>query len=235
MKLKDKDYINANVKLNDIIDENPSILLFLEHFDIDFLVKEKTVEAICNERNISIPFFLTFINMFFGFAPPNQMDFKISDISALLSFLKKSHSYFRDEKYPEIKKLIKRLYDFNKLPEIKFVGKFFDEYYDEVNEHLEYEEKVVFPYFQKLLLKQKKKSNNKFNVKVYKNHHSDIQYKLDELKELLLKHIPLQDDREIRRKIVIQLFELESYLVIHSKIEDLILIPIIESIEEKND
>lgn len=113
------------------------------------------------------------------------------------------------------------------------VDKFFNDYFIEVKEHLNYENEVVFPYALDLInknIKQKNKSDS-FNVLVYKEHHDDIEEKLADLKNLLIKYLPQENDQQLRRNLLFCLFELELDLNIHSQIEDLILIPLLEKIE----
>lgn len=70
-----------------------------------------------------------------------------------------------------------------------------------------------------------------FSVKDYRDHHNDIEEKLEDLKNLLLKHLPVKNDQHIRRKLLFSLFELEFDLNVNTQIEDTILIPLVENLE----
>jgi regulator of cell morphogenesis and NO signaling len=226
-----KTYITPDLKMADLIMENPALLLLMEHFELDFIVHDKTVAQVCSENNISQLVFITFGNLYNGFAPTRKENYSNDDISVIIRFLTNSHSYYKKDKYPEIKHYINQLFTQNDAPEIKLVEKFFNEYFEEVNEHLEYEEKVAFPFFCELLKGARNQGRNSFSVREYSEHHSDIETKLADLKNLLLKHIALKNDRTVRRKLLFSLFELEFDLKIHSMIEELILIPFIDQIE----
>ncbi len=228
-----RNYILPGMKVSEIILENPSLLLLLEHFELNFPFHDKTIIDLCSENNISIDVFISFANLYNGFSPAGNFSFAKEDIYSIILYLKNSHNYYENEKYPEIKNYIEQLYQVNSLPEIKLIGKFFDEYFEEVKEHLAYENKVVFPYFYKLLGKQQTETGGTaFSVKEYRDHHSDIEFKLNDLRELLLKHIPVKNDRVLRRKIITSLFEVEYDLNIHSTIEETILIPLISKLEK---
>ncbi len=67
----------------------------------------------------------------------------------------------------------------------------------------------------------------------YKEHHDDIEEKLDDLKNLLIEYLPLKEGRNMRRRLLFKLFELEHDLRIHSRIEDYILIPLVTSMEKR--
>ena len=223
------------MKMADIIFENPSILLLMEHFGLNFIVHEKTVAQLCIENNISEKVFVSFANLYNGFHLSGEENFSNSDIENIIMYLKNSHNYYENEKYPEIKSLIHKLYSKNNSPEIKLIDKFFNEYFEEVKEHLLYENATAFPYFYELLTNKNSQNTiakKDFSVNEYSEHHTDIESKLNDLKELLLKYVPVQNDRVLRRKIVVSLFELEYDLNIHSTIEETVLMPLIGRLEK---
>ena len=49
-----KSYITKDKKMLDLINENYSLLLCLQHFDIDFSVDNMTVKALCSENKINL-------------------------------------------------------------------------------------------------------------------------------------------------------------------------------------
>lgn len=231
-----KTFVKSAMKMSDLIFENPSLLLMMEHFDINIVVRNKTVEQICNENQINQQVFISIANLYNGFNPSSaENNVDRPDTESIIFFLKNSHRYYLDEKIPEIRNYIHKLYTKNNNPEIRLVEKFFDEYSQEVMEHLEYEDIIAFPYFSYLAHDNKHSGSKdtKFSAEEYREHHTDIETKLGELKNLLLKHIPLKQDRSLRRKLLISLFELEYDLTIHSVIEESILIPLIKKIEKQ--
>ena len=104
------------------------------------------------------------------------------------------------------------------------VEKFFNNYFNEVREHLDYENETVFPYITKLYQKIAERGNvtlpDTYSVADYQEHHDDIEEKL-----------PNNDEPQVRRKLLFTLFELDYDLTIHSKIEDQILIPLVQQME----
>lgn len=229
-------YITPETRMAEVILEHPSILLLMEHFGLDFIVHEKTVEQLCRSNNISAKVFTAFANLYNGFHLSGEEEFSNEDISDIITYLRNSHNYYENEKYPEIKYFIRELYKLNDSPEIKLIEKFFNEYFEEVKEHLSYENRVVFPYFNNLLRGIKntdmKSGRSDFSVHEYSEHHTDIESKLNDLKELLLRHVPVQNDAALRRKIIVSLFDLEYDLNIHSAIEETVLMPLIGRLEK---
>jgi regulator of cell morphogenesis and NO signaling len=228
-----KTYIKPDMKMSDLINENYSLLLLLEHLEIDFAVGDQTVRQVCKENNINQSVFLVVSNLYNGFYPNKDEIFLIDGISDIIKLLKNSHRFYKEDKYPEIKEYIHKLHEKHKTNDIVMIESFFKEYFEEVLEHLNYEEKIAFPYFCQLIETEAIQTKSKFSAGEYKEHHSDIETKLSDLKNLMLKHIAVKTDLTLRRKFLYCLFELEFDLKIHSIIEEMILLPLIAQIEKQ--
>ena len=229
-----RSYIAQEMKMVDLINENHSLLLFLQHFDIDLPVGNKTVGELCEEYGINLKAFLEIGNLYNGFYPADRDIINTESISSVLMFLKNSHRLYKENIYPELELYLHRIKGGETSKDFQLIAKFFDDYISEVWEHFRYEDEIVFPYFDMLLEGGKGAGDSTFSVKDYRSHHTDIETKLTDLKNLLLKHIKVKQDFNIKRKFLTTLFELESELMIHSDIEENMLIPLIEKIEEVN-
>ncbi len=226
-----KTYITSDMKMSDLIIENPKLLLLLEHFEVDFAVKDKSVEQLCEDNKIDLPVFLVFGNLYNGFFPDKTEINALKDISTIIRFLKNSHKFYKHDKYPELKSFLVQLHKRQATEDILLIEKFFNDYFVEVLEHLDYEESIVFPYICRLTEEGMIARKLNFSASEYSDHHTDIETKLTDLKNLLLKHISLKNDFSLRRKFLFSLFELEFDLNIHSLIEDSILLPLVGKIE----
>lgn len=213
------------MKVYDLIEENHTLLLMLQHFEIDFRVDDLTVKQLCEENNISERLFIAVANLYNGFKPKKNPLRSIDDVMLIIGFLRNSHKYYREDKYPQISNYIHQLQERHPGKELKLLEQFFNEYFDEVMEHLDYEDDVAFPYFVKLITDKENEQKELYSAKEYSDHHTDIELKLKDLKNLLLKHITTSFDLTIKRKLLFSLFELEHDLYIHSLIEETILIP----------
>ncbi len=223
-------FARPDTKLFDLILENPNLLTMLEHFGLETIVGDLTFAEFCEKNNVKTEIITTITNLYNGFHNIEIDIFRQNDIEFIVKFLKKSHNYYLREKYPEIQDLISKIEKKIHNQEIKLISQFFNEYFNEVAEHLEYEDKIVFPYITNLL-NNSKNNPNSFSVREYQEHHTDIEYKLTELCNLLLKHIKLQDADYLKSKLLNSILELEQDLYVHSIIEDKILIPLVHKIE----
>lgn len=219
-------YILSHHKMVDLIEENPALLLCLQHFNIEDQVGDQTVEELSTNYHISEMLLTTVANLYNGYYPQHGLELSSEDILHLIAFLHHSHRYYRQEMYPQIQHYIHQLQESNpEIEELTLIEKFFYTYYNEVKEHLLYEDEVAFPYYKGLLSQEPHAKVSNYSSKDYHNHHSDIELKLTDLKNLLLKHISVKRDYAIRRRLLLAIFELSSDLYIHSRIEDTLLIP----------
>ncbi|HLN54071.1 MAG TPA: hypothetical protein VK212_10215 [Lentimicrobium sp.] len=226
--------IIEETKASEVIDGNPLTLLMLEHFNIPLGIKEKTVGQLAAENQIDIDIFLSIINLYSGHIPEPKMISSIEDVTSILNFLKNSHQHYLIEQFPLLTMYLSDISKHNTHAEIELLTRFFDDYLDEVAEHLKYEDEIVFPYITNLTHRSSVNltpSQSKFSISDYRSHHNDIEEKLVDLKNLLIRYLPSQNDAQSRRKLLFALNDLEADLHIHSLIEDVILIPIVERLE----
>lgn len=229
--------IKPDSKASDIIEHNPLLLLLFEHLKIPLGLQEKTVEQLCSEHAIELKFFLVISNLYNGFNPnPSEVE-SLQNIRLIISYLENNHKHYTTEKFPLLTSYISEISKLNSHPEIELLKRFFDEYLDEVSDHLKYENTIVFPYVLKLAYQKTDETNsggNKYSMADYRGHHDDIEEKLTDLKNLLIRYLPPDKDMQVRRRLILTLNELEFDLHIHSLIEESILIPIVEKLEQLN-
>ena len=202
------------MELHELIEKNNRILLLMEHFGTGFTVADLTIEELCRLRDINPEIFACFCNLYNGnfqnfYEPKNS-----EDINQIIVFLENAHRYYTDEIYPEIKYYIKKLSEINDTDDINMLEKFFELYFSEVKKHLEYEQKKLFPMLRAMDFSAKGGS---------KVRHGDIETKLADLKNLLLKHIRLVDKNGLKRKLLTAILEFQFDLNVHSMIEESLL------------
>ncbi|HLO91148.1 MAG: hypothetical protein ACM3ME_08905 [Chloroflexota bacterium] len=220
------------------IDRNPRLLLMFEHLEIPLGLQDKTIAQVCQETGIDANLFLIIARLFNGIHPNlMQLEALNGDIPLIIRYLENSHRNYITEKFPLLTILINDICKVNIHPEVELLKRFLDDYLDEVAEHLKYENTVVFPYVLALSgnkLPAAGMALEEYSMSEYRRHHDDIEEKLADLKNLLIKYLPAHNDIHFRRKLLLSLDELEFDLHIHSLIEENVLIPIVENFEKNN-
>lgn len=226
--------IDSDMKVAEIILKNPYFLLMLDHFGIQLEVHEKSVKQICQEYRIDTELFVTFANLFNGQETVASTDLQPQTIPQIIHYLQRCHRYYLEEKIPEIESFLQQLNAEGDAKKISLAEQFFQEYVAEVRIHLQYENDLVFPYVLNLyqqVMHSPIIDRGELTIRDYQDRHHDIEEKLTDLKNLLIKYLPVTESTPILRNLLFTLFEFESDLNIHTLIEDCILIPLVERLE----
>lgn len=139
----------------------------------------------------------------------------------LVEYLKQSHIYYRDTA------LVKLENDFSELlspcPQRSqdIFREFLSGFKKEMEKHFIYEEEVLFPYAEKLIA-----GEAGAEIEEVAPEHNNIQEKLSDLHNLVLKSLPPECDNDKHNAILDFLAYMEKDLACHTSIEDDILIPL---------
>ncbi len=148
----------------------------------------------------------------------------------ILNFLRKSHRYYRDVMVPNLATGLERLTEPCTEQQRQTLWKFFTEYKQELLNHFSYEENVAFPYIEAMLGGER---SALFSMVEYEQNHSNVQEKLDDLKNLIIKYRPAECREEDVNQVLYCLYALEMDLEKHTFIEDDVLIPAATRLEER--
>lgn len=218
------------MKLAVMLKSNPSLIPMLPRFGIALGFGEKSIEEVCSKYGVAVDFFLLICNVYTHseYIPKNDELFEI-DMTGLIPYLQASHKYYRQEQIPVLEQKLASIVAVCEPNSARMLQRFFDEYRGEVFNHFDYEENVVFPYIQDLYRFKKVET---YDINQFEKNHSNIEDKLNELISILIKYIPENVAQQERIDALNSIFTLVSDLNKHSLIEDKILVPYVEKIEQ---
>jgi len=216
-------------KMSDLICENYPMLLVMSRFGIALGFGEKNIGEVCRMNNVDTCTFLTVVNYLSNMASGSiPAVSNCLSLESLITYLHNSHDYFLKFRLPQIRaKLLEAIS--NSSDDVTFViRRFFDEYAEEVNKHMLYEEKTVFPYVRGILNGEKKQ---KYNISIFMKRHDQIELKITELKNILIKYYPGTANNMLN-SVLFDIFSTEEDLASHNHIEDSLFIPAILELEK---
>jgi regulator of cell morphogenesis and NO signaling len=217
-------------KMSDLICDNYPMVLVMYRFGIGLGFGDKTIGEICRQNEVDIYTFLAVVNFLVEkrTTPTEHADENLS-VEALILYLHNAHDYFLKFRFPHLR--IKLVEAINDCPDdVAFIiTKFFDEYTEEVEKHMRYEEKTVFPYVRGLL---KGKENTKYNISIFRKRHDQLEMKIIELKNLLLKYYPGKGSHSLN-SVLFDIFATEQDLFTHNLVEDNLFTPAILKLEKQ--
>lgn len=217
-------------KMIDLISDNYSMLQGLGAFGIRLGFGDKTVEEVCVSQKVDCYTFLAVVNFVINGYVPKETDERIS-VETILGYLRASHRFFLDFQLPSIREKLKTtLCQDDNLTTL--ILHLYDEYAHDIQKHMRYEEKTLFPYVEALL---RGEQTSKYNVEIFSKHHSDTTGKFQELKSIIIKYLP--QDSLSNNKLTATLYDIynnEEWLLNHANVEDHIFIPAIRLLENRN-
>jgi len=233
--------IEKDMKLADVLHHDHNLIPVISRFGIKLGFGENTIEEICATQQLDTDFLLTILNTFHDPRYFADRHLKSFPVGLLISYLKETHKNYLNERLPYIALLINRLTETssNHKTAYQLLMNFFVEYKKELTKHIEREEKVVYPYVLQLeaaivsgttsdeLLQQV----NTYSITDYEEEHENVEEKLFDLKNIILKYLPPTTDQNLCFTILHELFILEKDLNEHARIEDTILVPKVEEME----
>jgi regulator of cell morphogenesis and NO signaling len=229
--------VTGQMKLFEFINSDKRALVLLPRFGIELGFGDKSVADVCREKEIDLKFFLLMVNIFLNpqYFPGKKL--RNVDVDMLLGYLVESHNYYLEEKIPYLQSLLARFKQSVDHPAASQLQKFFDQYIVEVKDHLAYEDETAFPYIATISAYKKKADvpvgQIDYSVEVFEERHDNIQEKLSDLKNLLVKYFPPSSDRYIRIRLINELIDFEEDLINHARIEDKVLIPLVRQLEQQ--
>lgn len=219
----------ANDKMISLISDKYSLLESLGRFGINLGFGDKTVSEVCREQGVDSYTFLAVVNFSInGYRPTDGIE-RMS-VPTLLHYLKASHEYYLDFQLPRIRQDLRESLDKNDNL-ARLIMKLYDSYAHEIRQHMKFEEQTVFPYVEALL---RGELSADFDIQTFSKHHGQITKKLHELKDIIIKYLPSDTERNNRLTSTLHdLYKNEEWLGQHAQIEDHIFIPAIQLLERQ--
>ncbi|HIZ85024.1 MAG TPA: hemerythrin domain-containing protein [Candidatus Coprenecus stercoravium] len=223
--------MRKNMKMADLLGSDYRLLTVLHRLGIKLGFGERTVEEICLENGVNCDTFLLIANVYAteGYVPSPGLITAASAID-LVKYLHASHAYYLDHELKELDKLFSGLLLPCSEVQRNVIMKFFSDYKNEVRNHFAYEEDIVFPYVRSIA---EGKRMDGYSIETFEENHNNIDEKLNDLRNIVMKYLPPACDTVTAIKALSRLCSLEYDLEKHTLIENSILIPMVNRLEEK--
>lgn len=224
-------------KLSDIILHDYELLPIINRFGIRLGFGDKSVKEICTQYAVNEDFFIEILNTYHDpdyFPRERFLDFSLD---LIIDYLKNTHLYYYSYYIPEIEKQLNELIESaTDKSELQLLTKFYLKFKQELNAHLEFEDKNTFPYvleLHNLYISGNYHTQSIVNRSLIdmEDEHTDVDSKLLDLKNIIIKYIHSDFDNNKCNKLLTTLFNFEDDLRDHSRIEDKIMVPKVLQIE----
>lgn len=226
-------------KLANVVFNNYHLLPVINRFGIRLGFGDITVAEVCKEKKINENFFLDIINAFHNTEYFPESEFQTFSPALIIDYLQRTHHYYLTWVLPKMENQLEKLILSSKGHEdnLKLIRIFFLKYKSELLLHIMDEEESIFPYVLRINEALEKglpvsEEDNLRSIEAYEEEHSDVDEKLNDLKNLVVKFLSAEYDDNLCNDFLITLFRFERDLIDHARIEDKILVPIVTRIEK---
>ena len=223
---------SGKLKMADLINNDYRLLSVLYRLGINMGFGDDSVIDICSKHNINPSSFMLICNTYIyeGYIPSDEL-MQSSDPKDIITYLHNSHSFYINTELSTIENYINMLVTPCDATRKKIIVNFFSEYRSEVSNHFAYEEDIVFPYIRTISSENSQKS---YRIGRFEESHSNIDEKLNDLRNILMKYLPSVCDSLLAIKVLSHLYKLEYDLKKHTSIENNILIPLVNKLEQND-
>lgn len=215
--------------MSDLICDNYSLLMVMSRFGLSLGFGDRNVKDVCESQGVDYQTFLAVANFISEEQYSYNEDENAFSIISLMDYLKQAHTYFLDFCLPAIRRKLIESIDYSGTDNVALlIIKFFDEYVKEVRRHMEYENKSVFTYVENLL---RGEASGTYNIATFASRHDPIDTKLKELKNIIIKYYPGEENSNSMNAVLFDIFNCEQDLASHSLVEDYMFIPAVMKME----
>ena len=228
--MKNMKIYEAGDKMISLIKDNYNLLQSLGSFGINLGFGDNTVSQTCEDNGVDTYTFLVVVNFTINGHSSADIDEQIS-VPTLMRYLKASHAYYLDFQLPFIRRELEESIDADDHLG-RLILKFYDEYAHEIQRHMKYEEKTLFPYVQALI---DGRPGGNYSIETFSRHHESADKKLRELKLMIIKYLPA--NTHLNNKLTATLYDIynnEEWLTLHAQVEDSIFVPAIRRLEQQS-
>jgi len=213
--------LSPRMKMADLVNASPELLVTMTRFGIAPGFGESTVEECCIRTGKDSFTFLTICRI--ALDPgwkPGADELSGLRVRDLTDFLRSSHDSYKDVWLPYMEKQIEATLAARPESQRKVISEFFGKFKLELEKHFALEEKKIFPSLEAM---------EGGRPRSFRHEHGEIGEKIQDLISLLLKYLPASGSMYDITNLLSQFYFLRHDLAVHSRIEDSLVTALLSS------
>ena len=204
---------SPSMKMAELLERDSSLLGVFARMGLYFGYGDATVEEVCTSAGIDAGTFLIICKVYSDDSyRPSPEEFEDADNGVIVTYLSRSHDYYINVALKDLAADIGRMMFPCEEAHQKVIWKFFTDFKEELLKHFEYEEKNVFPYVTG--------PGEKVPIGSYEEDHSGTEETLEDLKNLVMTHLPASADQQEAFKVLSGITSLQSDIRKHILLEE---------------
>lgn len=225
-----KELFNTGMRVSDVIDVNFHLLRVLPRIGLDLKYVAMPISEACAKCGIDAATFTLICNVYtFNDYFPSSDTLEQASIEDIVKYLHNSHSSYTGMALKSLSESLDNLIAPCNEKQKQIVLKFFRDYENELRSHFAYEEENVFPYINSLI---ESGEYSGYSIEKFEEHHGNIDEKLEDLKNIVMKYLPAECDNGMRIKVLMSIFHLQEDMKRHTYVENSVLVPMVTRMEK---
>lgn len=223
---------SGNMKVSELADYNCRLLLVLSRLGIAGSFGEKTIAELCQKNGLDTDTVLLICRVYSSADfKPSVREVRRCRVEDVVRYVRQSHDYYLRNAIESISSSIEKLIEPCRKEQQQVVRDFFSGYKEEILKHFAFEEEEVIPYVNELAAGRR---DDNFSIRYFEEHHTNIDEKLSDLKNIVMKSLPHECDDSLRLNLLQDLYALQDDLRSHTCIEDHIMVPMARILESSH-
>ncbi len=201
--------LNPDMKMAELLERNPSLLGVFTRMGFTFGYGDATVAEVCDAAGTDPGTFLLICKVYSqdGYRPSRE-DLEKADLSVIVKYLSLSHSHYMDVAMKDLAASLGRMIVPCGDDTQRIIWKFFTDFKEELQKHFSYEEEFVFPRVGSL------------DAVISEEDHSGVEETLEDLKSLVMNHLPADADQQEAYKVLSAINSLQDDIRKHILLEE---------------
>ena len=201
------------MKMAELLEQDPVLIGVFTRMGLKFGYGDASVEEVCTAQGIDSYTFLIICKVYLNADyRPGREELDKADLSVIVTYLSRSHQYYINVALKDLAASIGRMMFPCEDPHQKVIWKFFTNFRDELVKHFNYEETEVFPFVDD--------PSGRFAIGSYEEDHSGVEETLEDLKNLVMTHLPKNADQQEAFRVLSGINVLEADIRRHILLEE---------------
>lgn len=197
------------MKMAELLESNPSLIGVFTRMGFTFGYGDASVSDVCLGAGIDPETFLVICRVYSrdDYRPSGE-ELEKADLSVIVKYLSLSHTYYMDVAMKDLAAGLGRMIVPCGEDTQKVIWKFFTGFKEELQKHFLYEEESVFPNIGSL------------DAGIPDEDHSGVEESLEDLKSLVMNHLPAEADQREAYKVLSGISSLQDDIRKHILLEE---------------
>ncbi len=201
--------MSTSMKMADLLEKNPSLLGVFTRMGFTFGYGDSTVADVCNAAGTDPETFLLICRVYSQDSyRPSAEELQTADMSAIVKYLSLSHNHYMDVAMKDLAASLGRMIVTCGDDTQRVIWKFFTDFKEELRKHFDYEEEYVFP------------NVGSMAPGISEEDHSGVEETLEDLKNLVMNHLPSDADQHEAYKVLSAITSLQDDIRKHILLEE---------------